>query len=312
MNYLPTGAKFRIDEIPFRKSLPCAYSCVIDINRATAYYMTGDKNLYKSHINDGFTKINTEPWKVTGGLTFDGGDWLYFASQDVILRYHIPTQIVSIFKQDFVLKRLVTSPANSFVKGLAVDTKGDVYALIDDGIYHLWESKGKVERKRIASRTYNKAVLYTPQAESMMISQDGIIYYTDRDANCIRIFHEGKFDQIAIGDLYAPRSFVMDNDGNLLVVDWSGIKHINVKTNKCSNVPAPAASNVRCVAKDAKGKIWFGGYSISQAEPLWYWQRFLWIGKLKEDPSCCALARLPKELIQEIARCMHSLPKIPT
>jgi ligand-binding sensor domain-containing protein len=102
---------------------------------------------------------------------------------------------------------------------------------------------------------------------------------------------------------YCPRGIILDdNNGNLLVGDKNGLRIINLNQNIVSTFSQEILNQPTfSLTKDNLGSIYVGcGNSIFLLENTWKWERFLWIGWIKEDKNNCLLSILPKEIIKEI------------
>lgn len=101
-----------------------------------------------------------------------------------------------------------------------------------------------------------------------------------------------------------PRSLCLDNDRNLIVMDDSGIRKINIDRNEVSTI-FKLANVTHLSISSAKGNIYFSQTASGNSTSIyvmwdsWLRERLLWIGKLKENN--CFLIKLPTEIIKEIA-----------
>ncbi len=99
-----------------------------------------------------------------------------------------------------------------------------------------------------------------------------------------------------------PYGLILDDDGNLLVGDDNGLRKVNMNEKIVSTLQGIPKEPIFSLTKDNLGSIYIGSnYSIFLLENTWKWERFLWIGWMKENSNNCFLSKLPKEIIKEIA-----------
>ena len=97
----------------------------------------------------------------------------------------------------------------------------------------------------------------------------------------------------------------MDIDGSIIIGDLSNrIRRIDINNNLVTSISFPEIKeNIYSLSGSLKRTLYIGtNYAIYKLEEnVWKYERYLWIGYLKEKSSYCYLSSLPKEIIKEIA-----------
>jgi hypothetical protein len=153
-----------------------------------------------------------------------------------------------------------------------------------------------------------------------VISDDDIIYVCDYNNHCIRQIKNGIVSTIAgipgkegfkdgptnQSMFRYPYGLILTDDGNLLVGDYNGLRIVDMNQKIVSTPQGNPKEVIYSLTRDNFGSIFIGyDSSILLLENTWKWERFLWIGWMKENSNYCLLARLPKEIIKEIAFHFH-------
>ena len=196
-------------------------------------------------------------------------------------------------------------------RGIAVDKNGDLYITEWHCVRKINLSEGTVitiagqtEAEGHKDGPSDNALFYRPYG--IAVSEDGTIYVADQNNQCIRKIKDGIVSTIA-GTPHdetqaCPFSCpCVGADGNLIVTVRHGLKIMDSKYQLGSILIPLSKYRVFCIAEH-NGTIFFGIHNrIMKLESLWKYERYLWIGYLKEGASYCPLATLPRDIIKEIA-----------
>jgi hypothetical protein len=299
-------------------------------------------NIYTTLRADGLWKLNKDDMKPQCivkdgsymlGIVWNGNNILYICdlSNHRILSYSIDTETLSTLAgnrtkghQDGNIK----DATFYYPWGIAMDRNGDLYITEWDRIRKINIKSGTVET--IAGPTGSQddhgyrdgetknAKFHRPTG--IVISDDDTIYVCDRFNYCIRQIKNGIVSTIAgipgkKGFKDGPTNqsifsylhgLVLTDDGNLLVGDCNGLRIMNMNQKIVSTSQGILHQQIDSLTRDTLGSIYVGcKNTIFHLENTWKWKRFLWIGWMKENSNYCLLARLPKEIIKEIAFHFH-------
>ena len=105
-----------------------------------------------------------------------------------------------------------------------------------------------------------------------------------------------------------PWAICMTQDQTLLVGDVNRLRILDLNKKTVSTFHIPYHSlwrdtwHIQSIIEDSEKNIYIAVENvILKLESYWKWKRLLWIGNLKEDENYCFLARLPRDIIKEIA-----------
>mmetsp|Transcript_21837 Transcript_21837/g.30540 ORF Transcript_21837/g.30540 Transcript_21837/m.30540 type:complete len:293 (+) Transcript_21837:79-957(+) len=136
-----------------------------------------------------------------------------------------------------------------------------------------------------------------------MVQKFDTLFVCEREQNHIRVISltQGRSSYLPFR-FERPKGICADNQGNILVIDKIGVRRINLAGKHISTLPIGA---VDCIAVDSQGDL-----IVSQQEKLcmvktWLIERVIWVGHLKNDPTCCLLATLPTDLVRTIVKLVN-------
>ena len=296
-------------------------------NIGNIYYTTNNENIYL--VSKDNNNINTESQiliniKGAGlhGIFWNRNNILYICDNKnhKIISYSIDTRNLSTLagngyghKDGNMKEAQFNSPS-----GITMDKNGDLYITDYNYVRKINLSKETVETiAGSIDKGYNdgnamNAKFFIPHGITM--SSDDTIYVVDYYNHCIRKIKNGIVSTIAgipnkegyeDGSLNHsifnfPFGILLNDDGNLLVCDDNGLRRIDMNQNIVSTLIKQ--QDTRSLSKDKYGNIYVGtNNTILKVEiNTWKWERFLWIGWMKEKSNYCLLASLPKDIIYEI------------
>lgn len=210
----------------------------------------------------------------------------------------------------------VTDASFTCLQAIAMDKNGDLYVTDYDRLRKVNLSEGTVET--IAGPTgglntighkdgqARSALFNVPDAIS--VSQDGTIFVAELLNNCIRKIKDGIVSTIHCKG--SPCAVVSSSDGTLFVGNFSLESVIKVNTNNSTITNGPTVNFVTSMIMDNEGTIYVTDKSgvVFKFVTCWKkYERYLWIGNLKEDACYCLLANLPHEVIRVIGWFLSSV-----
>jgi DNA-binding beta-propeller fold protein YncE len=297
-------------------------------NIGNIYYTTNNENIYL--VSKDNNNINTESQiliNIKGamlyGIVWNRNNILYICDSNnhEIHSYSIDTRNLSTLAgngEEGHKDGNMKEAQFNYPSGITMDKNGDLYITDEHHVRKINLSKetvetiaGSIDEGYNDGNTMN-AKFNFPIGISM--SDDDTIYVADCYNECIRKIKNGIVSTIAgipekegyeDGSLNHskfsdPFGIVLNDDGNLLVCDLNGLRRIDMNQNIVSTLIKQ--QGIRALSKDKYGNIYVGiKNSILKLEiNTWKWERFLWIGWMKEKSNYCLLASLPKDIIHEI------------
>lgn len=300
-------------------------------NNGNLYYVNRTPNIfivrYNSNITQNkYSKIDSGKF-LFRGIVWDRKNTLYMTSAgeySSIEAYSIDTgQFWTLLGPQGRIKNYANYTVDSLL-GLTIDQNGDLYFTDANRIHKIDMANQTVQliagcsvgitQGGFLDGSCAQAKFNTPCG--IAIGEDGTIYVADTQNTCIRTIKDdhvkciigtpgrtqiqsGKFNQTLCS---TPSAITIDKDGNILFCeDQNFIRKINLKKQIVQEMWRNTLKGFCCVVP--KGRILFFATKneIGRAyEDIWKWERYLWIGKLKEHPNTCPLAMLPKDTIKDI------------
>lgn len=93
----------------------------------------------------------------------------------------------------------------------------------------------------------------------------------------------------------------LDENDTLIVGDSNRIKKLNMQ-NETVKTLITVEDYIYTVFGTLKKNLYFTSrHNIYKMSNVWQWERYLWIGYIKEKSNNCQLAKLPKDIIREIS-----------
>lgn len=216
--------------------------------------------------------------------------------------------------------------------GIAVDKNGDLYITQSGCVRKIDVSEGTVSTiagkfsvaKYVSndddSPKLNTRMLYHPQG--IAVSENGNVYVADSHYNCIRKIKDGLVSTVigTSNPKVLPNGFnypygisVLD-DETFVISDKMGIKILN-SDGKFNLIPVSPNISLDGQFCERNGTLFVGLSSkkmLFKLERVWKkYERYVWIGYLKEEASYCPLATLPRDIIKQIASYLSSTEVFP-
>jgi DNA-binding beta-propeller fold protein YncE len=304
------------------------YGIAVNNNNGNIYMALGIDGLWKLNKDDMKPQCIVKDGSYMIGIVWNGNNILYICDiNHRILSYSIDTEILSTLAgngtrghQDGNIK----DATFYHPWGIAMDRNGDLYITEWDRIRKINIKSETVET--IAGPTGSQTDYGYQDGETknakfnrstgIVISNDDTIYVCDQYNHCIRQIKNGIVSTIAgipgkegfkdgptnQSIFRYPHGLILTDDGNLLVGDYNGLRIVDMNQKIVSTSQGILHQQIHSLTRDTLGSIYVGcKNTIFHLENTWRWERFLWIGWMKENSNYCLLARLPKEIIKEIA-----------
>ena len=151
------------------------------------------------------------------------------------------------------------------------------------------------------------------------VSDDNTIYVADFNNYCIRKIKNDIVSTIAgipgkkgnqdgslsNSQFSNPFGILLNIDRTIFICNqYNPLRKIDINNNSVTSISFPEIKeeDIYCLSGSLKRTLYIGTYdAIYKLENVWKYERYLWIGYLKEKSSYCYLSSLPKEIIKEIA-----------
>ena len=296
-------------------------------NNGNIYFTKGTEGLYQINKDDTKPQCILKNESDMRGIIWNRNNILYICDfkNHRILSYSMDTRNLSIlagngeygYKDGNMKEAQFYNP-----RGITMDKNGDLYITDFHRVRKINLSKETVET--IAGSNdggYNdgeakNAKFYLPIG--ITVSDDNTIYVADCNNYCIRKIKndivstiagnpgkQGNQDgSLSNSQFKYPSGMHLDIDGSIIISDGSNkLRRIDINNNLVTSISFPEIKEgIYCLSGSLKRTPYIGTYhAIYKLENVWKYERYLWIGYLKEKSSYCYLSSLPKEIIKEIA-----------
>ena len=301
-------------------------------NNGNIYYTTSSENIYlvnKDNINtESQILINIKDAELRG-IIWNRNNILYICdwNNHRILSYSIDTRNLSIlagngekgYKDGNMKEAQFRYP-----RGITMDKNGDLYITDFHHVRKINLSKETVETIAGSNdKGYNDGEAKNAKFNvpiGITVSDDNTIYVADYYNHCIRKIKNDIVSTIAgIPRKYGnqdgslsnskfscPCGIHLDIDGSIIISEGSNkLRRIDINNKLVTSISIPEIKeeNIYSLSGSLKRTLYIGTknaiYKVK--ENVWKYERYLWIGYLKEKSSYCYLSSLPKEIIKEIA-----------